>query len=119
MLNVGKDLVKGLIKGIKEMTGKAIEAITGVVGGVINKAKSLLKISSPSKLFEQYGKWTGEGLVRGIESMQKVAEKASEKLGLGVDDAFSSQLQIDKLRSLRDSTTNDVLAGYIPNTRSE
>lgn len=116
MLNVGKDLVKGLIRGINGMTSKAIEAVTGVVNGVIEKAKSLLKISSPSKLFEQYGKWTGEGLVIGIESMQKAAEKASEKLGLRVDNALKSRLQIDGLRSLRGPTTNAVLAGYIPNT---
>lgn len=116
MVSAGKDLVRGLIDGIKNMGASAIEAITGVVGGVIDKAKSLLKISSPSKLFEQYGKWTGEGLAKGIESMQKVAEKASEKLGLGVDDALSSQLQIDGLRALRGYTPNAVLAGYIPNT---
>src|SRR5690606_21542093 len=42
-------------------------------------------------------------------SMQKVAEKASKKLGLGVGDALSSQLQIDSLRALRGYTANSAI----------
>src|SRR5690625_2951782 len=80
MASAGKDLIKGLIDGIKNMRDRAIEAITGVVGGVVDKAKSLLKIKSPSRVFEQIGAWTGEGLVDGMLSMAKEVDKASDKL---------------------------------------
>jgi hypothetical protein len=32
--------------------------------------RSLLKIGSPSKVFDGYGRWTSEGYARGIESSQ-------------------------------------------------
>lgn len=79
-ISLGKELVRGLIRGIKNMTASAIGAITGVVKGVINKAKSLLRIKSPSKVFEQIGKWTGEGLADGLVKTESVVEKASEGL---------------------------------------
>lgn len=100
MVDSGKGLVAGLINGIKNMAGDAIGAITGVVDGVIGKAKSLLKINSPSKLFEQFGKWTSEGLASGIEKMKGVAERASENLGVSVENAFGPQLEIDGVGAL-------------------
>lgn len=100
MILAGIDLMKGLVDGIKNMGRAAIEAVTGVVGGVIKKAKSLLKISSPSKLFEQFGEWTSEGLAKGIDDMRSLAEKASENLGLGVEGAFEPQLTVDGVKGL-------------------
>src|SRR5690606_35098929 len=92
-VGVGRDIIGGLIKGIKNMTSRAIEAITGVVGGIVNKAKSLLKISSPSKLFKQFGEWLSEGLSIGIEADADEAIKATEKLAKGVSDSFSGGLK--------------------------
>jgi|GEM_PF-2701391 len=70
MINVGKDLINGLIEGILGMAGKAVEAITGVVDGVVNKAKSLLGIHSPSRVFKQIGIWTIEGMEIGMEERE-------------------------------------------------
>jgi len=67
LFNIGKDMISGLIRGIKSMTKTAIGAITGVVDGVINKAKSLLKIKSPSRVFMEIGEFTNEGFIKGIE----------------------------------------------------
>ena len=100
MLSAGQDLIKGLIEGIKNMGASAVEAVAGVVDGVVEKAKSLLKISSPSKLFEQFGAWTSEGLAKGIDKMRNLAEKASENLGLGVEGAFEPQLTVDGVKGL-------------------
>ena len=80
MMSAGMGLIQGLISGIKNMGKQAIDAITGVVDGVVNKAKSLLNINSPSKVFEQIGAWTGEGLVGGILGTVKDAERASDKM---------------------------------------
>lgn len=81
LLQVGKDLVSGLIKGITSMTAAAIESITGIVDGVVGKAKSLLKIASPSKIFKEIGAWTGEGLALGIESTKGMNEQAITDIG--------------------------------------
>ncbi|GEM_PF-662348 len=75
-LSAGKDLIRGLINGITQMGGKAITAITGVVDGVVNKAKSLLGIHSPSRVFKAIGEFTVEGLAVGIASSQSKANDA-------------------------------------------
>lgn len=76
MLSAGKDLIMGLIDGIKGMASDAIGAITGVVDGVVNKAKSLLKIKSPSRVFVAIGEFLGLGMARGITATQAANEKA-------------------------------------------
>ena len=80
MLDSGKALITGLINGIKNMAGKAVEAITGVVDGVVNKAKSLLNIKSPSRVFMEIGEFTGMGLVRGMDATKSAVERASERM---------------------------------------
>lgn len=78
MLGIGRDLIRGLINGIKNMAGAAVSAITGVVDGVVNKAKSLLGIASPSKLFTKIGEWIGLGQVKGILSTKRANQVAME-----------------------------------------
>lgn len=80
MKQAGKDLISGLIGGIKDMATDAIEAVTGVVDGVITKAKSLLKIASPSKVFIQIGKWISEGWAKGVEMLGGTVVDAVENI---------------------------------------
>lgn len=65
MLSAGADLIRGLVDGIKNMGGSALEAITGVVSGVIDKAKSLLQIHSPSRVFREIGANPSKGMATG------------------------------------------------------
>ncbi|MEG0451396.1 MAG: hypothetical protein RR595_16240, partial [Lysinibacillus sp.] len=51
LTQIGKDMISGLIVGINSMTDKAIESITGMVNGVVTKAKDLLGIASPADVF--------------------------------------------------------------------
>jgi uncharacterized membrane protein YgcG len=67
MYEAGKAIVSGLIKGISDMTGELWAKVTGIADGIKAKFKEALKISSPSKVFEQYGKFTGQGFESGLE----------------------------------------------------
>ena len=94
---IGRDIINGLIGGIKDMTSNAIEAITGVVDGIVDKAKSLLKIKSPSRVMMEIGKWTAEGLAVGIEKSTKLPEKTSKEMAnkvIGVRDDLNKELNI-------------------------
>src|SRR5690625_2762921 len=84
MMSAGMGLIQGLISGIKNMGKQAIDAITGVVDGVVNKAKSLLKINSPSLLFKQFGGWISEGLAIGIDDESKQAIESADSLSSGL-----------------------------------
>lgn len=89
LYNAGRDLVQGLINGIKDMGGRVAGAIGDVVNSGINKAKSLLGIASPSKLFRQFGRWTGMGLEGGIlDRVQAVAAAGRKLAGAVVPDTM-------------------------------
>ena len=77
---IGSDLISGLVNGILGSAGAIIDAITGAVGGAIDAATSLLKINSPSKVFEAIGASTGEGFVGGVDDGAPDAAAAMEDM---------------------------------------
>lgn len=77
LLQVGKDLVSGLIKGIGSMLGAVKDAAKNVAKGAANAIKGFLGINSPSKLMIEQGEFTGEGLALGIKGMVGDVEKAA------------------------------------------
>lgn len=66
-VSAGRSMIQGLISGIKSAAASVASAARSVVQGAINAAKSALKINSPSKVFIEIGKFTGEGFVVGMD----------------------------------------------------
>lgn len=64
--NAGVNLVQGFVGGVKSMASSLISAVTGPIGDAVSKAKSLLGIASPSKVFRQIGDYAMQGLELGI-----------------------------------------------------
>lgn len=89
LLSVGGDLMQGLIQGIKDKVSGAVRAVKEAVTAVIDGAKDLLGIASPSKVFMQIGAFTGEGLALGIDGQRQA-----------VQDAMNSILDIPTSRTL-------------------
>ena len=85
LIGAGKDLIRGLINGIKNMAGNAVEAAKGIVGDAVSGAKALLGISSPSKVFESFGEYLGEGLVLGMNSQTTAVSKAAKRMAAAAD----------------------------------
>jgi len=90
LVSVGKDLIQGLVNGIKSMIGSAVSAVKSVAGKVVSAAKSVLHIGSPSKLFNQYGRWVDQGLINGLNRDSGAAADASANMAQGVVDAASN-----------------------------
>lgn len=67
MRDVGVNMVKGLIEGLKSMVGDAMGAITDLAGDMIQAAKDKLKVFSPSRVFKNIGKFLVQGLTNGIQ----------------------------------------------------
>lgn len=76
----GRDIIQGLINGIKGMASSVTRAVTGVVDGAIGWAKKKLGIASPSKVFKEIGEDTGEGFQIGIESMLGDIRRVSDQM---------------------------------------
>lgn len=68
MVTMGGDLIRGLIRGIKEQALRVAVAVKDAVGGAIDAGKDLLGIGSPSKVTEGIGRDMTEGLMRGLRA---------------------------------------------------
>ena len=80
LFDIGKNIIQGLINGIKNMASSVVESIKGVVNGAIQGAKKLLGIHSPSRVFKQFGVYTGEGFVNGITEMKDEVARAGQRM---------------------------------------
>ena len=78
--NAGGDLIQGFIDGIKHMGGMLWDAVTGIVKNAINGLKSFLGIQSPSRLMRQFGIFTGQGFIQGLDLMRDDAADAMKDL---------------------------------------
>lgn len=65
--DVGVDMVKGLISGLDSMVGDALNAMGNLAQSMIDKAKGMFKIFSPSRVFADIGKFVAQGLTKGIQ----------------------------------------------------
>lgn len=79
-MQIGKDMIQGLINGVKNMAGSLAGAVGDTVNGAVNSAKEKLGIKSPSRVFMEIGKYTGEGMAIGINKSERDVEQASLSL---------------------------------------
>lgn len=114
LFSIGSDMIKGLVNGIKSMAGNVVGAIKGVVNGAVNAAKKSLGINSPSRVFKQFGKWTGEGLAIGIDDENKRVARASQGLANSVVGGYDVNLKGIQSNLNRDSNKNYSITNTIP-----
>ena len=76
----GVDMINGLINGVKDMAGKLSGAVGDTVNGAVNSAKEKLGIKSPSRVFMEIGRYTGEGMAIGINKSERDVQQASLNL---------------------------------------
>jgi hypothetical protein len=77
---VGKNLVDGLINGLKGMLGEAKAAAKNLGISILESAKRALGVQSPSKFFKEIGENLAVGLTKGIDQNADKPVKASENM---------------------------------------
>lgn len=77
----GADMLQGLINGIVGMAGAVGKAITGAVGGAVDRFKAFLGIKSPSRLFAQFGDYTMQGYAAGLDRSGRAPMQAITGVG--------------------------------------
>ena len=110
LVSVGRDLIQGLVNGIKSMVGAAVNAVSSVASRVVGAAKSILHIGSPSKLFNQYGRWVDQGLAIGLKRDADLASNASAEMAAGVVAAASDMTPTLNPLSIGQTNIGDLLA---------
>lgn len=78
LYSAGRDLLAGMIAGAQVMAGRLISAVTAPISSAVSKAKSLLGINSPSKVFSEIGKFTMQGYADGVGRYARTARSAVE-----------------------------------------
>lgn len=68
VIEVGKDIVRGVWDGIKAMGRWIKEKVSGFFGGIVDNVKGVLGIHSPSRVFAGIGENMALGLGEGWES---------------------------------------------------
>lgn len=76
--SIGSQIVQGIANGISGAAGVVVNKITGVVGGAIDAAKSLLGIHSPSRVFRKMFGYVMQGAALGIDDTADEPVKSME-----------------------------------------
>lgn len=80
MLEHGKNIVDGLIKGINQGIETAKKTVGGLAKAILDKFTGDLDINSPSKVFFDYGSYIVQGLANGITGALGYVNDAMNKL---------------------------------------
>lgn len=63
---IGRDIIRGLISGIKSMAGDVGKSVASIAKSIPSGVKKMLDIHSPSRVMMSLGGYTAEGLALGI-----------------------------------------------------
>lgn len=76
IFDIGGDLVRGLWEGIKNVTGWVFDKIKGFGKSILNGIMGIFGIHSPSTEFAWVGKMNAEGLIEGMDGMEKEVQQS-------------------------------------------
>lgn len=81
LISAGKNIIMGLVNGIKDAIGAAVNAAKSAASNVVNAAKSALGIHSPSRVFrDEVGKMIPAGLGKGVEANMSLAVNPVQRM---------------------------------------
>ena len=109
LLDVGADLMAGLVDGILGGAAKVGESIMGAITGAVDAVKNFLGIASPSKLFRSFGQYTMQGLSIGVE---REAPSAAKSMQSAMDSFYGTANK----RTLTASMPSSAYGGSISRT---
>lgn len=80
LLQVGKDIINGLLRGLQAAAGAIYDFFSNLIGGSIDQVMAQVQAHSPSKVFMRIGGFITEGLLIGLQSNTKQIMAASRAL---------------------------------------
>lgn len=87
VFNIGKDIVMGIVNGIRDGLNWVGENASSIFGGLVDFVKDVFKIGSPSKVFaDEIGRWLPPGIAQGFEA---AVPDAIDDINDSVDDMIN------------------------------
>lgn len=111
--DIGGNIVDGIKQGISNAWDKFTGWVSGKFNGMVDGVKSLLKINSPSKVFEGIGGYIMEGLTAGIDDGSKAALKSVENVANSLISAAKISLPTLSLPGIETDLIPDIARGVV------
>lgn len=92
LTSAGINAMQGLISGLESMRASVMATASSIASAAASAVNSALQIHSPSKVLEESGQYSGEGLVLGMENMRgAVQNAAAQNLAAPVAQSMQNQ----------------------------
>lgn len=111
---IGSNIMNGLKNGITNAASAVINGVKNIASNIANAVTSFFGISSPSKLFAEYGRFLDEGLADGISSnmslpiseLRKTASAMEAEASISVGNTVSTQAVTAGVAEAREITSD-------------
>lgn len=81
--NLATAIIEGMAKGLLSGASEITKAAKNVAKNALKAAMDVLGISSPSKKFEELGRFSDEGMAKGLDKYSKVVNASAADVGEG------------------------------------
>lgn len=88
LAGAGGDLIVGMVDGVRSMARALAVSVGAAMAGAVAAAKSVLGISSPSRVFAAIGKDVGRGLLKGLTGTRAQINSTAKNLADDITRAF-------------------------------
>lgn len=78
--DIGTNMVLGVVRGINANADSAVNAAAAMSNRTISKTRAIMAIQSPSKVFEEIGRYIDMGLAQGIDKYVDLPVDSAEAL---------------------------------------
>lgn len=95
--DAGRNALEGFWNGLKSVGENIKKWASNFFGGIIDSAKSVLRIASPSKALKELGEYTMEGYGEGAEKEGKKVLSNVKRIFGGVIDAGKAAIDVDSI----------------------
>lgn len=107
-LDIGKNIMEGLKKGIKDTASKVWDGIKDVGNSIKNGFCKLFGINSPSRVFAEYGEFIDMGLANGLNDASNKVYNAMQNVSDEVIDGFDGDSITKAMSNLTDSLNDEI-----------
>jgi tape measure domain-containing protein len=88
LYDAGEHTMDGFISGLTSKIAEVEAAITEIINRVVRKVKKKLKIKSPSEIFAEIGRFSAEGMAKGLSDSTGTVVDAVDALAVDAVDAM-------------------------------
>jgi len=93
--SIGSDIINGLVSGIQSGVSRVVSAAQNLANSIPGPIKSILGISSPSRLMErEIGRWIPAGIAEGMTGSLDVLRDSAQRMADTVSTSFTNAAEL-------------------------